>query len=73
VLIGDTVTDREAARAADIPCVLVAFGPEGPGVARLDPAALLGDYADLPALLERLVPSGSHEGAGSGGGDAAIS
>jgi phosphoglycolate phosphatase len=57
VLIGDTVTDREAARAAGIPCVLVAFGPEGRGIARLDPAVLLDEYADLPAVLERLVPA----------------
>ncbi len=29
VLVGDTVTDRDAARAAGVPCVLVGFGPEG--------------------------------------------
>ncbi|TPE48554.1 HAD-IA family hydrolase [Amaricoccus solimangrovi] len=56
VLIGDTVTDREAARAAEVPCVLVAFGPEGPGIARLAPAAMIADYAELPDLLERLIP-----------------
>jgi phosphoglycolate phosphatase len=56
VLIGDTVTDREAARAAHVPCVLVAFGPEGPGIARLGPAAMIGDYSELPDLLDRLVP-----------------
>lgn len=56
VLVGDTVTDREAARAAHVPCVLVSFGPEGPGIARLDPAALISDYAELPEVLERLVP-----------------
>lgn len=57
VLVGDTVTDRDAARAARIPCVLVAFGPEGRGIARLDPAGLIDDYAELPPLLERLVPA----------------
>lgn len=56
VLVGDTATDREAARAADIPCVLVGFGPEGRGIARLDPAGLIDDYAELPPLLELLVP-----------------
>lgn len=56
VLVGDTTTDREAARAADIPCVLVGFGPEGRGISRLDPAGLIDDYAELPPLLERLVP-----------------
>ena len=29
VLVGDTVTDRDAARAAGVPCVLVGFGPDG--------------------------------------------
>jgi phosphoglycolate phosphatase len=57
VLVGDTVTDRLAARAAGVPCVLVSFGPEGADVAALEPEALLDHYAALPALLERLVPA----------------
>jgi phosphoglycolate phosphatase len=56
-LVGDTATDRAAARAAGVPCVLVRFGPEGDGVAALEPEALLDDFAALPALLERLVPA----------------
>jgi phosphoglycolate phosphatase len=55
-LVGDTATDRAAARAAGVPCVLVGFGPEGVGVAALEPEAMLGDFAELPELLERLVP-----------------
>lgn len=51
-LLGDTVTDRDTARAAGVPVALVGFGPEGPGVARLAPDAILHDYADLPALAE---------------------
>jgi phosphoglycolate phosphatase len=58
VLIGDTVNDREAARAAGVPCVLVRFGPEGEAVEAMAPEALLDDYAALPALLERLLPAG---------------
>lgn len=54
-LVGDTVTDRDTARAAGVPVVLVSFGPEGPGVARLAPDAMLGDYADLPGLVDRLI------------------
>jgi phosphoglycolate phosphatase len=42
-----------------VPCVLVSFGPEGREVERLAPEALLDRYADLPALLERLVPRGA--------------
>jgi len=57
-MIGDTANDRMAARAAGVPCVLVTFGPEGHDVAALEPEALLDAYAALPALLERLVPSG---------------
>ncbi|MGR3542172.1 MAG: HAD-IA family hydrolase [Hasllibacter sp.] len=56
LLVGDTETDREAARAAGVPSVLVAFGPEGTGIGRLTPDAMLDRYADLPALAERLIP-----------------
>lgn len=55
VLIGDTETDLKTARAAGVPCALVSFGPEGDGIARLDPDALLHRYADLPALVERML------------------
>ena len=56
LLVGDTETDRETARAAGVPCVLVGFGPEGTGVARLEPDAILDRYADLPGLVRRLIP-----------------
>lgn len=56
VLVGDTATDRAAARAAGIPCVLVGFGPEGAAVTDLGPEAVLDHYADLPTLLDRLLP-----------------
>jgi phosphoglycolate phosphatase len=52
-LLGDTVTDRDTGRAAGVPVALVGFGPEGPGVARLAPDAILHAYADLPALADR--------------------
>jgi phosphoglycolate phosphatase len=38
-----------------VPCALVTFGPEGHGIARLAPDALLDHYADLPALALRLL------------------
>jgi phosphoglycolate phosphatase len=56
ILIGDTETDRRTAMAAGVASVLVTFGPEGRGIARLRPEALLDAYADLPALAERLLP-----------------
>ena len=54
VLVGDTVTDRTAARAAGMPCVLVGFGPGE--VASLAPEAVIGHFDELPPVLERLVP-----------------
>ncbi|MEM8848617.1 MAG: HAD-IA family hydrolase [Pseudomonadota bacterium] len=52
VLIGDTTTDRETARAAGVPCILVTFAPGGASVADLRPEALLHDYAELETALE---------------------
>lgn len=55
MLIGDTETDRKTAAAAGVPVALVTFGPEGAGVARLAPEALLDHFDDLPDLAERLL------------------
>lgn len=55
-LVGDTDTDRRTAAAAGVPVALVAFGPEGEGVARLAPDALLARFDDLPALADRWLP-----------------
>jgi phosphoglycolate phosphatase len=57
VLIGDTATDRDTARAAGIRCVLVPFGADGPAVAALEPDAIAPDLGALPALLDRLLPA----------------
>ena len=54
-LLGDTETDVLTARAAGVPVALVAFGPEGPGVVRLRPDALLARFDDLPALAADLL------------------
>ncbi|MBD3678178.1 MAG: HAD hydrolase-like protein [Rhodobacteraceae bacterium] len=54
-LIGDTETDRETARNAGVPSVLVTFGPDGPGVSRMTPEALLDHYDDLPDLAAGLL------------------
>jgi phosphoglycolate phosphatase len=55
MLIGDTQTDHDTARAAQVPIVLVSFGPEGDSIARLNPDALLHHYDDLPALAQKLI------------------
>ena len=54
-LIGDSDTDRNTARAAGVPSVLVTFGPSGDDMAALEPEALLHAYPDLPGLVARLT------------------
>ncbi len=51
LLVGDTETDRETAIAAGVPCILVGFGPEGAGIGRLSPDALLDHYDDLDRVI----------------------
>lgn len=55
LLVGDTVTDRDTARAAGVPVILVTFGPGGGAVAALGPDALLERFDALPALAARLL------------------
>ena len=55
VLIGDSDTDRNTARAAGVPSVLVTFGPSGDDMAALKPEALLDHFDDLPALVADLI------------------
>lgn len=56
ILIGDTITDLDTARAAGVPCVLVGFGPDGPGVEALDPDAVIAHYSELHEVVRRLMP-----------------
>ena len=55
ILIGDTQTDRDTGIAAAVPVVLVTFGPEGAGVSRMAPEALLDHYDDLAAVVQQLL------------------
>ncbi|WP_420584456.1 HAD-IA family hydrolase [Ruegeria sp.] len=55
VLIGDSDTDRNTARAAGVPSVLVTFGPSGQDMAALEPEALLHHFDDLPDLVTGLI------------------
>jgi len=57
MLVGDTETDRLTAAAAGVPVALVTFGPEGQGVARLGPEALLDHFAALPDLAAAILPA----------------
>lgn len=55
MLVGDTVTDRDTARAASAPVALVTFGPNGAGAAALEPDALLPEYGALAEVAGRLL------------------
>ncbi|NPD16902.1 HAD-IA family hydrolase [Xinfangfangia sp. D13-10-4-6] len=55
LLIGDTETDLLTSRAVGVASVLVTFGPEGEGIARLQPDALLHSYPVLPDLVAQLL------------------
>lgn len=55
LLVGDTVTDRETARAAGVPSVLVTFGPNGASVTDLEPEATIGHYDELAGVVTRLI------------------
>lgn len=58
IMIGDTITDHNTARAAGVPSVLVTFGPDGTdAIADLGPDAWLDHFDHLPDLAQRLLSS----------------
>ena len=60
-LVGDTVTDRATAKAANVPSILVTFGPAGGDMAALEPEGLLNDFDALPGLVAKLIGSNRAE------------
>ncbi|RMH47580.1 MAG: HAD family hydrolase [Alphaproteobacteria bacterium] len=55
LMLGDTRTDHDTARAAGARVALVTFGAEGDGVAAHGPDALVGHFDELPGLVRRLL------------------
>lgn len=55
VLIGDSVTDRNAARAAGVLSALAAFGYATEPLEELAPEAVFHGLAELPSLLDAMV------------------
>jgi phosphoglycolate phosphatase len=55
VMVGDSISDIEVARAAKVPVIAVDFGYTETPVAALDPDLVIGDFARLPAAVERLL------------------
>ncbi|MBV7256814.1 phosphoglycolate phosphatase [Pacificimonas sp. WHA3] len=63
-MIGDSSSDMGAARAANIPSVLVSYGYLDAPVADLRADAVIAHFAELPAALRRAAPSIWSTGAG---------
>ncbi|MFN3663580.1 HAD-IA family hydrolase [Yoonia sp.] len=55
LLVGDTITDRDTARNAGVPSVLVTFGPGRDVVLALESDATIDRFADLPDVVTRLI------------------
>lgn len=62
VLVGDTVTDRDAARAAGLAVILVSFGGAGPEAAGLGADAVIDHFDGLDAALARVAPGEERTG-----------
>lgn len=55
LLVGDSRTDRDTARAAGVPCIMVPFGVSGTAATELEPEALIDRFDLLPATALRLL------------------
>jgi phosphoglycolate phosphatase len=55
LMIGDTITDRETARRADAPCILVGFGYADRPLDAMTPDAVIDNFAALAATARRLI------------------
>lgn len=58
VMIGDTDTDLNTARAAGVPCIMTTFGYSSVPVETLKPDAQIGHFAELMPLLTGMLPEG---------------
>lgn len=55
IFVGDSGVDAATARAADLPFVLFSGGYLNAPRASIEPAAEFGDFAELPAIISRLL------------------
>jgi phosphoglycolate phosphatase len=54
VMIGDSITDLNTARAAEVPCILMSYGFTPVPASELGADAVLDDFAELPKSLRQL-------------------
>ncbi len=55
LIVGDTATDLNTAKAAGVPCVLVTFGPSGEVAKTLGGDAYIAHFDELVNVVEKLI------------------
>lgn len=59
LMVGDSATDINVARAAGVPVIAVDFGYTDIPVSQLSPDRIISRFADLPAAVRDLLPIGT--------------
>lgn len=55
IMVGDSITDLDAARATGVPCILTTFGYTDTPASELGADAVIAHFDDLPAVIGRLI------------------
>ncbi|WP_332639947.1 HAD hydrolase-like protein [Brevundimonas sp.] len=55
IMVGDSITDLDAARATGVPCILTTFGYTDIPAAELGADAVIAHFDELPAVIQRLI------------------
>ncbi|KQW79867.1 HAD-IA family hydrolase [Brevundimonas sp. Root1279] len=55
IMVGDSITDLNAARATGVPCILTSFGYTDIPAAELGADAVIDHFSALPAVIGRLI------------------
>ncbi|WP_332658170.1 HAD hydrolase-like protein [Brevundimonas sp.] len=55
IMVGDSITDLDAARASGVPCILTTFGYTDTPAADLGADAVIAHFDALPAAIGRLI------------------
>jgi len=61
IMVGDSLTDVRAARAAGVPVIAVDFGYTDVPVYELAPDRIISHFRELPSALEGLMERGPHQ------------
>jgi phosphoglycolate phosphatase len=57
IMVGDSGTDINTARAANVPVIAVDFGYTDVPVSRLGPDRIISHFSDLPSAVRELLPA----------------